>query len=606
MRLRVTGASGFLGINLVLKYLLDSRHVFRTAADPAPTVEPRSTATLDPLAVAVFLGALGLYWLTSARTPGWVDATLILNGARALELGTGVTTHNLFNLIGHLWLLATPFLDPHRSLVLLCVLLGSLTVLLLYETAKVVTGSRRAAVITAVAVGVSHSLWWHSTTIEVYTLNTVLIAAILLLVFRYAELGGSHRLYAAFFAFGLGVSNHVLMGLYLPAFAVLVVMLLVRRRIGLGEVALMVLAAAGGGSLYIFVFVRAVVEAGGLGSVLRDAVGGRFLSMMFPSGMSAGQRLFWLGNYLLLLLWNFPSIAIIFTARGFPSLLRGGGPRQAATVFFLTGLIVQVVWSANYLIWDMYAFSLPVYVMLAVPMAVAADAFLQRRWSAGNPHRAGRWAVLATLALPLVLYPSLSHLPRRIVDSYIALYPESRSVGGYWDPAEYVFDPIKLDYREADRFAQGWAARIPEGAHYWDDESKTLYPLRFYYQRERGLRTDVTMHTIFSVMMQEPTALLHARDIQYHLDHGDPVFVSSLGEPEREILNQLYHLEAPDTPLSTIRSLTTRQLVISFPRTHISEYPLGVSGMPSPYRLERSPAARTSRPTSLAALTHES
>lgn len=94
---------------------------------------------------AVFFSAAGLYFFTSARSPGWVDATLILNFTMKLDLGSWVNTHNLFNLLGHLWLLATPFADPHRSLTLLCALLGSLTVLLLYLTAEEATENRTAA-----------------------------------------------------------------------------------------------------------------------------------------------------------------------------------------------------------------------------------------------------------------------------------------------------------------------------------------------------------------------------------------------------------------------------------------------------------------------------
>ena len=121
---------------------------------------------------AVLFGSFVLYWSTAARYPGWVDATLILNLVRQPELGVWVNIHNLFNLIGYLWLQVFRAADPHFALTMLCALFGSLTVLFIYKTGVELTDNVPASALAAVALTVSLSLWWHSTTIEVYTLNT--------------------------------------------------------------------------------------------------------------------------------------------------------------------------------------------------------------------------------------------------------------------------------------------------------------------------------------------------------------------------------------------------------------------------------------------------
>jgi len=576
---KYVGAFLGLGIGYTVKYFLDARFVF--THDPPSARKPR-----DPTALLVSAAAFGLYWFTSARAPGWVDATLILNGAERMQLGTWVNTHNLFNVLGHYWLLATFFLDPHRSLTLLCTIFGSLTVLFLYLTAVTITRNRIASVFTSIAIVLSHSLWWHSATIEVYTLNTLLIAAILYLIFRYAHEGRRRGLYIAFFLGGLGVSNHVLMGLYVPAFALLSVLLIRERRILGRHLVLLLLAAVAGGSLYLVIFIQDLVAEGHLGGVVKSAMGGGFLQKMFPSGMSPGERLFWAGNYLFLLIWNFPSAAIVFAVAAIPRL-----PRKiadpAVTGFFFAGLIAQVIWSANYLIWDMYAFALPVYIMLSVPLAVGIDSFVRTGSKQRVRLNPRQFIALITFALPLLVYPTFAHWPGRehIVDTYISLYPEAKRLGGYWDPAEYVFNPVKRNYTAVERFANGWMARIPPGAHYWDDESKAAYPLQFYYQSIRRERTDVTIHAVFGIMMTETQAQYHAREIQRHLSRGDPVFISSLAEPEREILNQLYHLENPEMPLVQIRALGEEELVATFPNISIRDFPLGVNGMPDIFRL---------------------
>jgi hypothetical protein len=550
-------------------------------------MERRLCSRRDPLPAIVFAGVLGLYWFTSARSPGWLDATLLLDTVRRLELNEKATTHNLFVLLGHAWLAVTPFLDPHRALTLLCALLGSLTVLLVQLAARELTGNRTAAALAAAALALSQSLWWHSTMIEAYTVNTVLIAALLAFVFAFARRGGAWRLYGAFFAFGLGVSNHVLVGLYVFAFGVLLVLLVVRKRITAWHAPLLIVCAAAGASLFLFLLLRSAIERGSLLAALDVATGGGFRSMMFPRGLAARQRLFWRLNYVFLLLWNFPSAAVVFAGLGLPRLWRTW-PDRTAALFFLVGLAAQVAWSANYLIWDMYAFALPVYVMIALPLASGIDGFLRRGV------RRGRWAVLATFALPLALYPSFARLPGRecTIDRYISLYPESVWLCGFWDPADYVFNPIRRWDDGVERFAAGWIARLPPGAQYWDDQSKAAFPLQFYYQAIRGERPDVTVHTV-DARLESDDARLMAEEIGRQLEEGDPVFISSLVEPERKILNALYHLEAPEVPLATIRSLEARDLVLSFPRTRILEFPLQDDRSFVIYRLERQDRALT-------------
>jgi putative flippase GtrA len=597
-------AGGAIGLaaGYLCKYFLDSRLVFNTVGGPglfdfAQRIR-RSLHYGEP--GLIFILSAGLYWFTSARSPGWVDATLLLNGVRNLELGAWVNTHNLFNLLGHLWLRASPFLDPHRSLVLFSAVLGSLTVMVLYLAAIQITGNRAAARLTAVAMTLSHSLWWHSTTIEVYTLNALLIALMLYLVFRFLRTGGKLALYLAFFAGGLGVSNHVLMGLYVFALAVLLVLLVARDgAIKRWEAGVLILSFAAGASLYAILFVVEVVAAAkstmaagdlrtlpgalvrGLGTVVGYATGGGFRNLMFPRGLSPSMRVFWRLNYLFLLLWNFPSAALAFVAVGLLRLSRVPGRRTGAW-FYFAGLAAQVIWSANYLIWDMYAFALPVYVMLAVPLALGIDRFL--RWKQPRPIR---WATLLTLLVPLVLYSSFSHWPRRErnVDWYIAHYPESVRVAGFWDPAEYVFNPIKRNYRAVEELAAGFAARMPAGAHYWDDESKAAYPLRFYYQDVRNVRPDVRIHIVFGILMRDADAQRHAREIAASLGAGEPVFISALVEPEREILNQLFLIQSPTTPIEVIRSKAAEELCHTFPRIEIRRFPLDETGRFSIYEL---------------------
>jgi hypothetical protein len=538
---------------------------------------------------AVLVGSFVLYWGTAARYPGWVDATLILNLVRQHQVGVWVNIHNLFNLIGYLWLQVFWAADPHFALTMLCALFGSLTVLFIYKTGEELTGNLLAPALAAVALTVSLSLWWHSTTIEVYTLNTFLIGLFLFLVFRSYRRANPGYLYPAFFFGGLGISNHVLMGLYIFAFMAVLLPFAARSfRLKTGPILALIACYLAGTALFAGLFIlhwlvmyRTMASGAGGGSLqlaakslaasLRYATGGHFLKSMFTGGMTFRQKLFWRSNYLFLIFLNYPSAAIVFIIAGFPRFWRRSAFR-GAVVFFLVGIAAQIVWSANYFIWDMYAFSLPVYVMLAVPLVSGIDGFLKK-------HRTPSfsWLVFLTFLIPVILYPSFERWPNRenSVDRYIALYPEAKRTGGLWDPAKYIFSPIKRNYAAVARFCEGVLDRLPEGANFWDDESKAAYPLAYYYQAVKGRRRDVKMNIVFGLVMEEPQAKYYAQRMLGQLRSGERVFVSSLVEPEKEILVQLYKLLAPQVSTERIRSLDLREFRSSFPEYEIVDVPVG-------------------------------
>jgi hypothetical protein len=538
---------------------------------------------------AVLVGSFVLYWSTAARYPGWVDATLILNLVRELELGIWVNVHNLFNLIGYAWLQVFRAADPHFALTMLCSVFGSLTVLFMYKTGEELTQNPLASALAAIALTVSLSLWWHSTTIEVYTLNTMLLSLFLYLVFRAYRRQEPRHLYLAFFAGGLGVSNHVLMGLYVLAFMAVLLPSGVRRfHLKAGPVLALIACYLAGTALFSALFIlqwigtfQSMAPGTGGGSLplaaeslrtsLHYAMGGQFLKSMFTGGMTVREKLFWRGNYLFLVFLNYPSAAIVFIITGFPRFWRQSAFR-GAVVFFLVGIAAQIIWSSNYFIWDMYAFALPVYVMLALPLAAGIDGFLKR-----HPVPSAYWLIFLTFLVPSILYPSFSRWPNRenSVDRYIALYPEAERTGGLWDPARYIFNPIKCTYDAVARHCESVLERLPEGANFWDDESKAAYPLSYYYQAVKGMRWDVRVNRVFGLVMEEEEARDYAQRMLAQLRRREQVFVSALVEPEKEILVQLYHLLAPERSPEQIRSLDLQEFRSSFPDFEIVDVPVG-------------------------------
>jgi hypothetical protein len=527
------------------------------------------------LPALLFLGSLGLYVVTAIRTPGWLDDTLILSFARSASVSSWVSNHNLFNLLGWCWISLFSFLDPHAALTLLCGLFASTAVLFAYHAGRELTGNPMASALAAAALAVSHSLWWHATVVEVYSLNAALICLILFLVLRFFRSRSFPCLLAAFFLFGIGVFNHLLMGLFAPAYAALFVMVLTGdRRIGRRRGLLLVAAAALGCIPTLVVLARAVAMdvpalgvGGALSVILDGATGSFFRKSMFPANLAPGQKLFWRLNYVFLLWYNYPAAALPLAAWGTVRLRLPETPRPFA-VFFLLAIVAQVIWSSNYLIWDMYAFAMPVYVLASVPLAAGVDALLR---SARPVLRTG---ALASLLLPPVLYLAVTELPLLAAPArwYISMFRESSWVGAVFDPLGYVMSPIKSGYQGVDQYCLGVLQKLPPGAHFWDDEAKAANPLKYYYLPVRKLRPDVTLHAMFphTVDPGEEAAVMRGL-----LAAGSKVFVSDLSFPERDILIALAATGDHSVNPASLNGLTEDELLSRLPGVEVERVPLG-------------------------------
>lgn len=210
---RYLGAVIGLAIGYSLKYVLDRHLVFqrdrrrtgRGSGQPAIPFQGGKAVSKRTLHSLFFIVPGLFYYFTASRTPGWADATLIVTNVVNLELGSWVNIHNLFHLLGYLWLKLFPPDNIHFYLLLLSAAFGTLTVYLVFLIGLELTARPLAAALGALALMVSHSIWWHSTMLEVYTLNTALMAAMFYLILRYNRTEKLNYLYPAAFCFGLAL-----------------------------------------------------------------------------------------------------------------------------------------------------------------------------------------------------------------------------------------------------------------------------------------------------------------------------------------------------------------------------------------------------------------
>lgn len=445
------------------------------------------------------------YVATMARSVGYVDAALVINNSYFPRLYAWVNYHNLFSIIGWVWMKIFPFGSEFFRINLLSGLFGAFTVYFIFRTCLEYTKTLWISAMAGLTLMTSHSLWWHSTMLEVYTLNTFLLALILFSVARYFSNGTKIWLYASLVFWGLGVSNHVLMGLLVLAFVLLVI--IERKNLSLLDVGIGIAFLLVGLTVFIVAFARSYARHESFLTVLNMVTGGDFRSLMF----TGTTRLFWRVNYLIMLVYQYPSLIIFYLVYGTVFLFIR---REKLDLIILASVVPLAVWSASYFVWDMYAFALPVYVLLTLSAAKGLLLLKNRR----------RLAIVAgvTMIIPLFLYTNIYKVP--VVQKYIALYDAFAMVEDSFDPASYFLNPVKTRFDDVDEYVQALFDELPEDSLYFDNVHD--YPIHYYYQDIRGERPDLNCPIVFVFWVTDKEIADTTRRINSYVSRGSPVFVA--------------------------------------------------------------------------------
>jgi hypothetical protein len=390
--------------------------------------------------------------------------------------------------------------------------------------------------------------------LEVYTLNMALMAMILYKVVCFEQTGDAQQLYQATFAWGLSLLNHILMGLFLPAFIALLFFGKHKRTVAKPRVfGLLLFFFFCSFQLYCYLFLKEFSQQASAYYPLdfdkaldiflqmaHNTTGGNFKVAMFPDHLSGEQLLQWRLNYIFLLFLNYPSIAFFIGLLGAVHFFKKC-EYTGFIAFFAVGLTTQVLWSANYIIWDMYAFGMPVWVLFGLLVTFGFQ------WLNSQIH--WRKPIFLILSLSLFLPPAIYKnivTEAQVQGSFWHTYFQPFTyVSNVWNPAEYFANPNKRDYDRVHRIADELFRTLPPGAYLYDDDAKGHYPLALYYQKVVGKRKDLNIRPVFNPLFTEEQAKRDALEIKELLARGHRVFLSSPYWPERDILNHLFVMLSP-------------------------------------------------------------
>jgi hypothetical protein len=341
---------------------------------------------------------------------------------------------------------------------------------------------------------VSHSLWWHSTIGEVYAANAVLTALVLLLLARLRRDDTGKLLPWLFFLGGLAPFQHAQMGVVvLAAAAALAVWVRERVRRGAGREVLPVVARCGAAFLvgvvpWAATFASDAAREHSVGGALSQALGGEFKGVMFAErpGHALADVLFLVGI-------QFPSLLLPFVAAG-PFFLARRWKDAKSLAGLAVLFAVNTGFFAFYGTWDKFAFLLPSFMVLALAAAFALaplDQWLERRPAFARSGVAA--ALLAAFVVPPpVVY---AHLEAWGASGGVFARYAPTYAANLFDVGKYVANPDRRGFREFEDFAAALFARLPPGAVYVDDDSRSYYPLK-YLQIYEGGRADVRVELV--------------------------------------------------------------------------------------------------------------
>jgi hypothetical protein len=303
-------------------------------------------------------------------------------------------------LVTHAWSWL-PFGTLAFRMNLFSAVMGAIAAALVYLLARAVGCGRVTAAGGALGLAFGRVFWSQAVIAEVYTLNAVLVAAMLLAMCRWADRRrtADFRLAVACLAAGLG--NHTTIVLFVPGLVAFALLTDARVATRARQVAWVLLMAAASIAQYAFIIVRtrtpgAYVEspartAGELVGVIR---GQQFASGLFAFSWPAvlHDRLPTVAG---IVVHELTVAGVALAAVGVAVCIRR---RPHAAVLLATGAALTFAFAVNYDAVDIYVFLIPVFLVLWIFVAAGSSALAGALTSRARPA-----AAAALLIVPVAL-----------------------------------------------------------------------------------------------------------------------------------------------------------------------------------------------------------
>lgn len=333
------------------------------------------------IAIALFIGVFAVYAATLCRTIYTGDDGDFIT-AMATWGVSHPTGYPLFTLLGRFFIEVVPFGSPALRINIMTAVCGAASAALFYRFAALLVPQRFWAATAALLFAFAPTLWQQSLSCEVYSLTCLFLATLLYLaVLWYARPDDTRLLGILAFVFGLALTNHLSTALFLPAFLVLVF----GRRRSLWREGRVLLSLVALFIIPLGIYAYLPLAAGSNPPVpwgdpstpstfLEHVSGKQYRVFMNPSPSLMWKHFkdyggYLLGEYGLWSLWLVPVGIVALWRRS-----------RALCALLLYIWIVNVAFSIQYNIFDIYVYYLPSYLVVAALLALGASAVMQATW----------------------------------------------------------------------------------------------------------------------------------------------------------------------------------------------------------------------------------
>ncbi len=498
------------------------------------------------VAALTFMLVLGFYLYTLQPSLAWGDGVKVqletIRGESFIQsvlpddlftddpfpfakVGVAAWDHPLYVIIGHSLVQLAPNIHTPWLVNAISAVFGAATIIILFLLCFAHTQSYAASLIAALSVTISHTFWFHSVTAEVYTLYAFLLLLSLYFFDRFERTGRFSLLVGSAFVLGLGVSNHLMTILAIPAF--LIYLTLTKgtsslKNISPGKILILGLAFLAGFSPYLIQFAR-MLRIFTFSEVMGPAIGSVFLQGLLAT--TPRMILNSLLTYLMFLAYQFNPVGLLIGGYGFFRAQRAGSSLWAKVLAFY---LVYTVFGIFYRVSDQFAFFLISHVFFGISIALGLN-YLISKFS--PPRRNGVYAGVGLLILTMPLF--YSQFP--VIAKNIGITDQTFGIPQIGTDTRYglayYMDPNKRSDTEAYLFGQEFFLRAPQNALIiaeWYTDTDEFFVLQ-YFSTVESLRPDIE---IVGWPMESPinfNADLAVRLVEEQVQNR-PVYLASLSE----------------------------------------------------------------------------
>lgn len=291
------------------------------------------------------------------------------------------TGYPLFLLLGGFFQHLFPIGNPAFRLNAFNAIIASLAVSILYLGAKELTQSRVAALIAAASFALARTFWFNASGAEVYALNALFLALLIFLALRWRALSRTRTLVVFCFVYGLALTHHRSIALWIPAFALFFFLVLrarsqIKFQISRSYFTLFAFSFLLPLVLYLYIPLRAPVSpyyqlpiANNSSIVLYDNSPRGFVDYVL--GRTFQQELGWdatsmarISSTPRLLLDEFGAIGVVLGGIGLLAMFLRG--EWASFELMVTGLVATLAFNSIYHIGDIAGYYIPAYLIWAM------------------------------------------------------------------------------------------------------------------------------------------------------------------------------------------------------------------------------------------------